>query len=118
MTLLLWGLRNWKLVALGAALVALMGTGWFLYDAGRDAANQRTRIVQLEEQVRTAALNIRLTKETLEADQLRARTAALAIAALNSKIGTLNDYADTLADRNRECLSGADVERLRHLWDK
>ncbi len=113
---MLWVLKNWKLVILTLSLLALSVTGIALYQKGKAEARQEQQIVSLKADLAIANRLMELTNETLKADQERAAKDAQAYTELSKRKAALNDYADSLADRDRECLSGADVDRLHGLW--
>lgn len=57
-------------------------------------------------------------QKALETDAEMVVKSALAKLDLEIKIKDLDTYVRQLEDGNRECLSGADVGRLRDLWGK
>lgn len=114
---MIWLLRNWKLVALILTLLALFGSGVLIYQKGKAQA-------RLEHQVETLTKRRDFWKEWAEtsAEALakhteRAQEDASKIASLTDRITDLNEYVETLEDRDRVCLSDPDVERLRDLWN-
>lgn len=114
---MLFLLKNWKAVLLALALLALSITGVALYQAGKTEANQKNTITTLTENLRVAnAITLR-NQKALEGDQKAATAEALKATELGSKVAELHAYSQALADANRECLSGADVDRLRNLWN-
>ncbi|RWO57052.1 hypothetical protein [Mesorhizobium sp.] len=115
-TALLWARTNWKLIAFAAALAALAFTGWRLYEAGEASATQKHQIATLKQDLANAELIQKMQRIALEGDQERAAEDAKKITTLNDRISDLNEYVESLADRDRECLSGADTDRLRDLW--
>lgn len=93
--------------------IALTGGAYF---KGRSDADQSITIASLEEQL---AFNKALNDGFMKAAEEDAKEAAAAkerLTALDDRIKDLTDYAESLEDRDRECLSGADTDRLRDLW--
>ncbi len=114
---MIWLLKNWKLVAFGAVVLALVVTGVKLYRAG---ASNATLAFELDASRKANELlwdKIKNRDEAAKAHVERTIADAQKITELNQRITSLNDYVDTLQDRDRECLSGPDVERLRDLWN-
>lgn len=112
-----WLIKNWKVVAVLLLVGALALTGWKLYRAGGEAA---TMAFQLDASRKANEIlwdKIKNRDEAAKAHVARTLEDAARITELNKRITSLNDYVDTLQDRDRECLSGPDVERLRDLWN-
>jgi endonuclease/exonuclease/phosphatase (EEP) superfamily protein YafD len=114
---LLWAKANWKVVLFALVLAALSFTGWRLYEAGKDAANQQHQIETLQANLAASEAARKLTDAALLADQQKAAADAIAFTELQKRKDALHDYAESISDGLRECLSGADVERLRNLWN-
>lgn len=112
----MWLIKNWKLVVLTAAFLALIGTGTALYQKGKAAARQVALIARLQEENDFLLDQARRFAKSLEDHAARAREDAEHIAELNDRITSLDEYVETLEDRDRVCLSGPDVDRLRDLW--
>ncbi|WP_149902377.1 hypothetical protein [Mesorhizobium sp. SARCC-RB16n] len=87
-----------------------------IYGKGRLDAKHAAETALLKGNLKVAELNLKNEKDARLGDAILATEAAKRQAALSTKIDELNTYAETLEDANRECLSGADVERLRDLW--
>jgi hypothetical protein len=113
---MLWLLKNWKSAILIVSLLALSITGVGLYHKGKAVARQEQQIVSLQTDLNTAKAVIKNEQEARLNDAILATEAAKRQAALSTKIDELNQYVDTLQDADRECLTGADTERLRDLW--
>lgn len=112
-----WLIKNWKVVAVLLLVAALAITGWKLYRAGGEAATVKA---QLENQTNLADFYREQSVKfaaSLQDHAKRTQEDTAKITELNRRITSLNDYVDTLQDRDRECLSGPDVERLRDLWN-
>ncbi|KAA3452723.1 hypothetical protein C7I87_00660 [Mesorhizobium sp. SARCC-RB16n] len=95
------------------AVLTLIGV---IYGKGRLDAKHAAETALLKGNLKVAELNLKNEKDARLGDAILATEAAKRQAALSTKIDELNTYAETLEDANRECLSGADVERLRDLW--
>ncbi|ESX98701.1 hypothetical protein [Mesorhizobium sp. LNJC405B00] len=113
---MLWVLKNWKLVILIVSLLALSITGVALYQKGKSEARQEAAIISLKEDLAASERARELADAALKADQQKAAQDAIAYTELSKRKAALNDYADSLADGLHQCLSGADVDRLRDLW--
>lgn len=87
-----------------------------IYGKGRLDSKHAAEMALLQGNLRVAEMNLKNEQDARQQDATLATEAAKRQAALHTKIDELNTYADTLEDANRECLSGADVERLRDLW--
>ncbi|TPI67593.1 hypothetical protein FJ420_01925 [Mesorhizobium sp. B3-1-3] len=61
-------------------------------------------------------MNLKNEQDARQQDAILATEAAKRQVALTTKIDELNQYVDTLQDRDSVCLSGTDTERLRDLW--
>ena len=87
-----------------------------IYGKGRLDAKHASEMAILQGNLRVAEMNLKNEQDARQQDAILATEAAKRQAAMSTKIDELNAYVDTLEDANRECLSGADVERLRNLW--
>ncbi|RUU76440.1 hypothetical protein [Mesorhizobium sp. M7A.F.Ca.MR.362.00.0.0] len=117
LAILTWVVRNWKAIAFAAVMAALVFAGWRLYEAGKTEANQKHQIENLQANLEASERARKLTDAALLADQRKAAADALAFTELQKRKDALHDYAESISDGLRECLSGADVERLRDLWN-
>ncbi|MER9628892.1 hypothetical protein [Mesorhizobium sp. M0296] len=95
------------------AVLALVGV---IYGKGRLDAKHAIEISQLNETIELTNAALDKERTARQSDAIIAAENAKRQAALQTKIGELNQYVETLEDADRECLSGADVERLRDLW--
>ncbi|RWP18864.1 MAG: hypothetical protein EOR00_09510 [Mesorhizobium sp.] len=105
-----------KLYGWLAGLVALLAIVGVIYGKGRIDANHAIETAQLTETIELQRKAIEKEQAARKSDAIVASENAKRQAALQTKIGELNQYVETLEDADRECLSGADVERLRDLW--
>ncbi|MER9646792.1 hypothetical protein [Mesorhizobium sp. M0199] len=105
-----------KLYGWLAGLVAILAIVGVIYGKGRIDANHAVEIKQLTETIELQRKAIENEQAARQSDAIFASENAKRQAALQTKIGELNQYVETLEDADRECLSGADVERLRDLW--
>lgn len=69
-----------------------------------------------EREVVELRLSIERNEEVRNADALMFQAQSATIATLDKKIMELKAYVADLSDRDAECLSPADTERLRSLW--
>lgn len=76
----------------------------------------KAEIASLQHELKETRTSIEKERKARVADTRLAHEAAQKAAKLNTEIKSLEEYINTLEDANRECLSGADVERLRQLW--
>ena len=106
-----WAIRNWKLIAGGAIVVALLGTHVTAYYKGRMDYAASAEVRAIKESLKRA-------KATAEADQKLALNAARQKEQLEKQIDELNSYVQGLEDADRQCLDATDTERLRQLWRK
>ncbi|AIK68516.1 hypothetical protein Lo5R7ANS_46 [Mesorhizobium phage vB_MloP_Lo5R7ANS] len=105
-----------KLYGWLAGLIAILAIVGVIYGKGRLDANHATETAQLTETIELQRKAIEKEQAARQSDAIVASENAKRQAALQTKIGELNQYVETLEDADRECLSGADVERLRDLW--
>ncbi len=103
------------MAALVLAILALIGTGFSLYQKGKAQALAEARTAHLEELNKFYREQAIRFATSLEEHGKRAQADAKQIAQLKDRITSLDEYAESIEDR--ECLAGPDVERLRNLWD-
>jgi hypothetical protein len=94
-------------------VLALVGGG---YLKGKADADRSAEISQLTD----AFLDMK-TKRDIEmaarvADANLAKEQGKKLRELKAQAQSIQEYADALEDAGRECLSGADNDRLRDLW--
>ncbi|MER8421853.1 hypothetical protein [Mesorhizobium sp. M1329] len=105
-----------KLYGWLAGLVAILAIIGVIYGKGRLDAKHAVETKQLTETIELQRKAIENEQAARQSDAIVASENVKRQAALQTKIGELNQYVETLEDADRECLSGADVERLRDLW--
>lgn len=105
-----------KLYGWLAGLLAVFAVVGVIYGKGRLDAKHTNEVRQLTETIELAQKMLDTERDARRSDAVLAAEQARQRAALTLQIDGLNEYVETLEDRNRECLSGADVERLRNLW--
>lgn len=96
--------------------MTLIGSGLTLYQKGKVQARlegQVERLTRLNEFYREQAVRF---SNALEEHGKRTKADAEKISNLNDRITSLDEYVETLEDRDSVCLSGPDVERMRDLW--
>ncbi|MBD9511917.1 hypothetical protein IB265_34780 [Ensifer sp. ENS10] len=94
-------------------LLTVMGGA---YAKARIDAKHAAEVAQIRRDLAVAELVIASEKAAREADAVLAGAQALKMRELSAKSDAIQEYADALEDARRECLSGADSERLRDLW--
>lgn len=87
-----------------------------IYGKGRLDSKHAAEMALLQGNLRVAEMNLKNEQDARQQDAILATEAAKHRAALTNKIDELNQYVDTLQDRDSVCLSGTDTERLRDLW--
>ena len=105
-----------KLYGWLAGFLAILTVVGVIYGKGRLDAAHKAEMETVRQDLAVATETIRVEKEARREDAILATENSKRQAALNLKITGLEDYVETLQDRNRECLSGADADRLRDLW--
>jgi hypothetical protein len=99
-----------------AGIVAVLAIVGLIHGKGQLDARHAKEIETLKDDLRTAEMVLSKEKLARQLDTANAAAAQERLRELNSRITSLTEYTDALEDRNRECLSGADTERLRDLW--
>lgn len=106
-----------KLYIYGAiALLLLAGIGT-IYAKGRMDAAHKAEVEELKGSLKHAIETADRERKARLADAILATENAKRKAALETKIGELDAYVESLEDRDRVCLDGRDTERLRDLWE-
>ncbi|MDW9532262.1 hypothetical protein [Sinorhizobium meliloti] len=105
-----------KLYSWLAGLLAILAVVGVIYGKGRVDAKHANEVRQLKENIELAQRIIDVEREARKADAVLATEAAKRQSALKLKITGLESYVETLQDRDSQCLSGPDVDRLRDLW--
>lgn len=98
----------------GLMLVVMLVGG--IYAKGQIDARHTAEVAQLTETLELTKRKLETERKAHTLDAEKAAKDAKQLSALETKIGDLNSYVETLEDADRECLSGADTERLRDLW--
>lgn len=83
---------------------------------GKVEAQHKAELASVTSELNATKDQIKKEREARVADARLAQEAEARATELRAKISNLEEYADALADAGRECLSGADTERLRDLW--
>ncbi|RVP50018.1 hypothetical protein [Sinorhizobium medicae] len=105
-----------KLYGWLAGLLAILAVIGVVYGKGRLDAKHANEVRQLKENVELAQRIIDVERDARKADAILATEAAKRQSSLKLKITGLESYVETLQDRDSQCLSGPDVDRLRDLW--
>ena len=105
-----------RIYAYLAGLLAIIAVVGVIYGKGRLDARHSAELAAVQSELSTAKGVIQAERAARLQDAILAAEAAKRQAALTTKIDELNDYVDTLQDRDSQCLTGADTERLRDLW--
>jgi uncharacterized membrane-anchored protein YhcB (DUF1043 family) len=103
----------YKWIATCIALLAIVG---IIYGKGRLDSQHAAELADVQAQLTAVQTQVLTEKEARISDAKLAKADADRLSKLNSDIDGLNAYVDALQDADRECLSGADTERLRQLW--
>ncbi|PQZ43364.1 hypothetical protein CQ059_05380 [Brucella pseudogrignonensis] len=98
-------------------LVAVLALFGFIYAKGHSEAKARAELQATRQELSELYYKISKEREARVADARLAEEAAVRADALRTKITNLQEYVDALADAGRECLSSADTERLRDIWN-
>ncbi|MDX0270903.1 hypothetical protein GOC13_24455 [Sinorhizobium meliloti] len=96
-------------------LIVLAVVGGF-YAKGQIDARHAAELASIKRDLATATNVLKLEREARTADAALAQAQAQRINTLSAQSDAIQEYADALEDARRECLSGADNERLRDLW--
>lgn len=105
-----------KLYGWIAGLVAVLAIIGVIYGKGRLDASHAASVASLQNDLKVSQEVVKREHEARTQDAILATEAAKRQTALKIKIDGLESYVDTLEDRDRQCLSGPDVDRLRDLW--
>ncbi|WP_208179803.1 hypothetical protein J4T85_007850 [Sinorhizobium medicae] len=87
-----------------------------IYGKGRLDAKHAAEVDKLNSYIATVETLIATEREAREADAALASAQAVRLRELSAKSDAIQEYADALEDARRECLNGADSDRLRDLW--
>ncbi|MBY5849785.1 hypothetical protein HFN51_04335 [Rhizobium leguminosarum] len=99
-----------------ATLLAVLAVVGVIYGKGRLDSKHATELSAVKDQLATSELLRETERRARIADADLAATQAAKLAILSSNIDGLNAYVDALQDADRECLTGADTDKLRQLW--
>jgi hypothetical protein len=94
-------------------VLALVGG---IYAKGRIDSKHAAEIASIRDELATAELVIASDKAKRVSDANLAKEQAEKLWELKAHAQSIQEYADALEDAGRECLSGADNDRLRDLW--
>jgi hypothetical protein len=99
-----------------ATLLAVLAVVGIIYGKGRLDSAHKAELAAVQEQLVKAEILRKAEAAARAADTELAQAQAARLSQLNSDISGLNAYVDALQDADRECLSGADTDKLRQLW--
>jgi hypothetical protein len=99
-----------------ASLLAVLAVVGIIYGKGRLDSAHKAELAEVTSQLAEVTQLRKLEKSAYAADALLAKAQADKLVHLNSELTGLNAYVDALQDADRECLSGADTDKLRQLW--
>ena len=99
-----------------APLIAILVVVGLIYGKGSLDSKHAADLQTVKDQLSAAQDTIALEKNARILDATAAAEAQERLYKLNTNIDGLNAYVDALQDANRQCLSGADSDRLRQLW--
>lgn len=100
-----------------AWLLAILAVVGVIYGKGRLDSHYSNKIDKLQSELATAKEAIETERNARAVDAINAAASRQRLDALESKSKDLEAYVDQLEDANAVCLSGADTERLRGLWE-
>jgi hypothetical protein len=99
-----------------APLIAILVVVGLIYGKGSLDSKHAAELQTVKDQLAVAQDTIELEKAVRAKDTVIAQHDAVFLTDLNTNIDGLNSYAKALPDADRECLSGADTDKLRALW--
>ena len=111
-----------KTMGLMITLLALLITGFQLYQTGKRAGELKGALEKKEAEVALLTSNLAtktafeaLQKEAFTEDQIEASKAFLRLTMLKQKVDSLEDYIATLEGGSNVCLDRTDTDRVRDL---
>jgi outer membrane murein-binding lipoprotein Lpp len=99
-----------------ATLLAVLAVVGIIYGKGRLDSAHKAELASVTDQLTEAKQLRSLEQAARSADNGLAKAQATRLYQLSSDIDGLNAYVDALQDADRECLTGADTDKLRQLW--
>ncbi|MBY5581850.1 hypothetical protein [Rhizobium leguminosarum] len=99
-----------------ASLLAVLAVVGIIYGKGRLDSAHKAELASVKSELLEVKALRKLEQDARAADAALAKTQAKRLTHLSSEITGLNAYVDALQDADRECLSGADTDKLRQLW--
>jgi adenylate kinase len=99
-----------------ATLLAVLAVVGIIYGKGRLDSAHKAELAVVQDKLAQVELYRKLETQSRAADTVLAQTQAARLSQLNTDIDGLNAYVDALQDADRECLTGADTDKLRQLW--
>ena len=99
-----------------APLIAILVVAGLIYGKGSLDSKHAAALATIKDQLELSESLRKSEQAAYAADATIAKANADKLATLNSNIVGLNAYVDALQDADRECLSGADTDKLRQLW--
>lgn len=100
---------------LAAALGFMTAVGG-AYVKGRMDGSDLVRVKHLQQQIAEYERALKLRDAAAAADNARAAADQKVLRDMEARNRELEAYLATLSSRSDQCLSGADVDRLRKLW--
>lgn len=100
-----------------AAVLAVLAVVGGIYAKGRLDASHAAEVARLEENLAIAQRNAEREREARAVDAINLVASRQRLDLLQTKTDELLEYINELEDASRVCLSGADTERLRRLWE-
>ncbi|TCR92584.1 hypothetical protein [Rhizobium sp. BK376] len=99
-----------------APVIAVLAVVGVIYGKGRLDSKHAAETADLKDQLQLSETLRASEQKAYDADAVQAKANADKLTTLNSNIDGLNAYVATLKDAGRECLSGADNDKLHQLW--
>jgi uncharacterized protein HemX len=106
---------RWLSVAI--ALLALMGSGGWLYYQIQGSGVLKAENAQLKATLQIAAQAAEKNRQAHLADRIRAQQDEADKIALRGQLREVRQYVSRLENGGGECLNRDDVEQLRRLWN-
>lgn len=99
-----------KLLRFIAPVLLVLSIVGLIYGKGRMDAAHEAELLELRQA-------LKIEEEARIADAYQALASSKRLAQLDTKVKTMEEYVEKLEDANRVCLSNADTDSLRNLWE-
>ncbi len=99
-----------KLLRFGAPVLIVLSIIGLIYGKGRMDEAHEAELSELRH-------SLQIEEEARIADAYQALASSKRLSQLDTKVKTMEEYVEELEDANRVCLSNADTDSLRNLWE-